>query len=366
MFCEFFCHKNARTMAFAWLGLVVFIVHSLFKAYLKRALNEWYRRFYDHLGAHVERHADVESSSGGEFDYVRDELADARDTVSADLVDFVILVIPAVFVHPVASFIRNHWVFAWRLALVRSYLDRWESAEVTIEGAAQRVHEDTQRLSRGIHGVVVTIIDSALTLAIFVPLLHERSPLLMQVAMTAAFAGIGVSIFVGRRLVGLEVKNQVVEGQLRTQLVQLELDTEAIRQNGSIGAAFIMVLHRLWENYSQLYKNFAFFNLWLSFFDQAMVVLPYIIAAPLLFAIDLEQAITLGELTSSMNAFDKVFGSISVISDQFTDITDFWSVVRRLREFERNLHERKSPPVKLPAMELVEPVPESADAWADE
>jgi peptide/bleomycin uptake transporter len=360
MFREYFLNKNGKVTSFAWIGLAVFVAHSLFKAYLKRALNEWYRRFYDHLGMHVERHATDFASGDAQA------LADARTTITEDLVDFVIIVAPAVLVHPAASFCRNHWVFQWRLALMNSYLKRWDTAEQTIEGAAQRVHEDTQRLARGIHSVVMTIIDSFLTLVIFVPLLNERSPLLMQVALSAAVGGIGISILVGRHLVGLEVKNQQVEGALRTQLVQLELDAEAVRQTGSIRGAFILVIERLYENYYRLYKNFAFFGLWLSFYDQMMVVLPYIITAPMLFATNPDDAITLGKLTSSMNAFDKVFGSISVISESFTDITDFWSVVRRLREFERNLVGRKAPASsRLPELELVDAMPETNGEWQD-
>lgn len=351
MFREYFYNRDRLTTACAWSGLVVFLLHSLYKAWLKRAINSWYKTFYDHLGAHVERRivGEHDSGSGDAYD-VDEELAHARAAVMKDLLNFAILVAPAVAIHPTASYIRNRWAFAWRCSLMDSYLQRWTTAGEAIEGSAQRVHEDTQRFGSGIHSIVMTIIDSALTLAIFIPLLNERDPMLMKVALAAAFGGIGVSIVVGRHLVGLEVANQKVEGALRTKLVKLELDVRSVNENGGIRTAFNDVIQRLRENYFRLYKNFFFFSWWLSSYDQFMVVCPYFFAAPRLFALNPDNAITLGELTSAMNAFDKVFGSISVISENFTAITDFWSVVRRLRQFERNLGQR--PPMLV--VELVD------------
>ena len=37
---------------------------------------------------------------------------------------------------------------------MRSYLDRWNTQVPAIEGASQRVHEDTQRFAAGIHSCV--------------------------------------------------------------------------------------------------------------------------------------------------------------------------------------------------------------------
>ena len=55
MLREFFCSGPPRRLAFAWCGLLIFIAHALFKAWLKWALNRWYTDFYDVLGdAHAE------------------------------------------------------------------------------------------------------------------------------------------------------------------------------------------------------------------------------------------------------------------------------------------------------------------------
>lgn len=375
MLREYFCHRKKSTTAFAWGGLLVFVGHQLFRAYLKRAINAWYETFYDLLGSHISREIGVRSANelaalgwNVTFDSnatnatnatlagnltdaewasrmarmadsyeaadVADSLADARAQVWAELLNFAMLVAPAVLIHPVAGLVRNMWVLWWRLALTRSYLGRWNAKTSTLEGAAQRVHEDCMRFGRGIHGVVAQSLDSILTLALFAPLLYDRDPMLMYLALGTATGGIGVSALVGRHLVGLEVQNQRVEAALRTDLVKLELDIESVRQNGSIPAAFYMVIDRLVANYRRLYANFFVFGFWLSAFEQTMTVLPYVVLAPRLFAADPADALTLGQLTASASAFDKVFSAITVISDDWMSITEFLSVVRRLRQFE--------------------------------
>ena len=65
-----------------------------------------------------------------------------------------------------------------------------------------------------------------------------------------------------------------------------------------------------------------------------MVIFPYVIAAPLLFAEDPSHQITLGTLVQMSNSFDKVFSSLSVVSENWGEINEFRSVIVRLRQFE--------------------------------
>ena len=79
-------------------------------------------------------------------------------------------------------------------------------------------------------------------------------------------------------------------------------------------------------------------NTWLSFYDQVMTLLPYFVAAPLLFAADPERRITLGTLIQMSNSFEKVFSSLSVVAENWGAVNEFRSVLVRLREFERQLY----------------------------
>ena len=74
-----------------------------------------------------------------------------------------------------------------------------------IEGASQRVHEDTQRFVSGIQTCVSVLLESMLTLTIFCPVLYNLDPNLMGIAVAAAAGGLAVSVIVGWPLVGLEV-----------------------------------------------------------------------------------------------------------------------------------------------------------------
>lgn len=128
-----------------------------------------------------------------------------RAHVYASLWDFANIVMPAVVVHPFAGLVRNWWIFSWRRVLMRSYLHRWNTHIPAIEGASQRVHEDTQRFAAGIQSCVATVLQSLFTLGVFCPVLYDLDPTLMGVAAAAAVGGLSVSVVVGWPLVGLEV-----------------------------------------------------------------------------------------------------------------------------------------------------------------
>ena len=70
---------------------------------------------------------------------------------------------------------------------------------------------------------------------------------------------------------------------------------------------FRNTLESLQKNYFALFKHFGVLNFWLSLFDQVMVIAPYALVAPLVFASDPEKRITLGTLIKLSNSFEKVF-----------------------------------------------------------
>ena len=164
---------------------------------------------------------------------------------------------------------------------------------------------------------------------------------LFAIAVSGALGGILTSALVGRKLVGLEVANQKIEARLRTKLVLLaERPDEA--PPPPVSNSFQMVLKDMWQNYHRLFTEFVWMNTWLSTFDQAWVIIPYVLCAPLLFADDPSRRISLGTLVATSNAFGKVFDSLAVLSDAWPAVNAFRSVVRRLREFEAKVYENKS------------------------
>lgn len=356
MIREYFSDPAHRV--FAWAGLVIFLAHQGFKAYLAAAINAWYGRFYDLLQTHVQDAAvalgEVASGENGSADPMSgigmlkaDEFAEARERVWAQLVEFAWFVAPAVVIHPIAGLIRNWWVFRWRRTLMKAYLTRWNTQIPAIEGASQRVHEDTMRFASGIHTCVAMVVHSVLTLIVFCPILFGIDPSLMGMAIAAAIGGLGISIVLGWPLVDLEVKNQVVEAKLRRQLVLLEATPMEVHKCGTPYTSFISIFSSLTHNYGRLYLAFTLLGTWLSGFDQAAILFPYLAAAPRLFASNPSYRLTLGELVKISNAFGKVFDAMNVISDNWLAVNEWRSVLRRLREFERDATSHTTPSARL-------------------
>ena len=146
------------------------------------------------------------------------------------------------------------------------------------------------------------------------------------------------------------MQNQLVEALLRKDLVLLETTPAVIvgqtivQQQYAPWRFFEETLRRLYRNYHALFRHFSLLNTWLSFYDQVMTLLPYFVAAPLLFAADPERRITLGTLIQMSNSFEKVFSSLSVVAENWGAVNEFRSVLVRLREFERKLYHGGAPP----------------------
>ena len=375
----------------AWLGLAVVLAYSAFAAYIKSLLNEFYNDFYDLMQISgtllVQSQADAGSGGDGGVDESTSgdqltELSALRGRVYEQLVSFGYIVAPLVFASPMAKWVRSEWSFAWRVALMRSYLSAWDVHADVIEGAAQRLHEDTQRFCNALQGCLAIVLDAFFTLGVFAPILVDlgnkvpppfelgalRSGWLLVAAYLAASVSLFGAFIVGKHLVQLEVENQRTEAGLRRDLVILEASPASLLGDGASVAAynrpsspaqqgrglhqpllfFNLTLKRLAENYHRLFRNFAALNLWLSFFDQVLIIAPYAFAAPLLFADNPEDRITLGVLVKLTNSFDRVFGSLSIISENWGSVNEFRSVVQRLREFERQLYANKRPAPSLP------------------
>ena len=261
MFLEFFClsrhprdpQRSRADVVFAWAGLLVFVAQQAYRALLKWQLNAWYKSFYDLLGEGEGIDRDVGSAEDPHtaLGKIVGELAHKRQQVWDELGKFALIVLPAVFIHPLASWFRNVWVLRWRVAMVESYVSRWDVSKSPIEGASQRIHEDTSRFASGMHTCVATLLDAIFTLAIFVPTLYALDPQLAYVAVATAVGGVGVSAIVGRRLVTLEVNNQAAEAAFRRELVVLEVDPHLVdlSSNDTPLVVFRKLIDNLIDNY---------------------------------------------------------------------------------------------------------------------
>lgn len=308
---------NKEWALWAWGGLVFLLGITWFQVYLTVLLNAWYGQFYDIL-----------------------QKSDDIDAFWQSMVDFSFIAIPYIFVAMFAFYFAQHYAFRWRQAITYYYLPHWEKAEHSIEGASQRIQQDTYEFSKSLESLGLGLFKALLTLIAFIPILWGLSEnisipwlsdiegSLVWVALITSLGGILISYFVGIKLPGLEYNNQKVEAAYRKHLVYSE-DDKSYAQMPSLVELFT----GLRTNYFRIFNHYSYFSLWSNLYGQVMIILPYLLMAPSLFT----GAITLGVVTQTGNAFGKVNDSFSYLIDRWTDITKFLSVIKRLQEFEKAL-----------------------------
>ncbi|OFX02695.1 MAG: microcin B17 transporter [Alphaproteobacteria bacterium RIFCSPHIGHO2_12_FULL_66_14] len=236
-----------------------------------------------------------------------------------------------------AAFVTSHYVFRWRTAMNDYYVDNWHRLR-HIEGASQRIQEDTQRFAQTLEQLGASLIDALMTLIAFLPILWVLSahvkelPLIGEVPQALVFvaviwAALGTALLMvaGIRLPGLEFRNQRVEAAYRKELVLGEDDA---------GRAQPPTLQELFRNvranYFRLYFNFLYFNVVRYGYLQASVLVPYIALAPSIVA----GGMTLGVMQQIIRAFGRVEGSFQYLVRSWTTIVSLISIYKRLRAFE--------------------------------
>lgn len=315
MLKSFFGTKEWRL--WSWGGLVFLFILTLIQVEITVKLNYWYGTFYDIL-----------------------QKADDIDAFWQSMVDFTWIVIPYIFVVVLSLYFAQHYSFRWRQALTLHYLPYWEKTNGTIEGASQRIQQDTYEFAKSLESLGLGVFRALLTLVTFIPILwtlsakvslpiiSEISGSMVWVALITSIGGIIISYFVGIKLPNLEYNNQKVEAAYRKQLVLSEDD-----KNYAKLPDLLELFIGLRVNYFKMFNHYSYFSIWSNSYGQVMIVIPYLIMAPSLFT----GIVTLGIISQTGNAFGKVNDSFSYLIDRWTDITKFLSVIKRLREFEQKL-----------------------------
>ena len=243
----------------------------------------------------------------------------------------------------ITAFITSHYIFRWRTAMNDYYVANWQRLR-HIEGASQRVQEDTMRFAETLEGLGARLIDALMTLIAFLPILWGLSayvkglPLIGEVPQALVFvaiiwAAIGTALLAvaGIRLPGLEFRNQRVEAAYRKELVLGE-DNAGRAQPPTLGALFRDVR----ANYFRLYLNFLYFNIARYGYLQASVLVPYVALAPSIVA----GGLTLGVMNQTIRAFGRVEGSFQYLVNSWSTIVTLISIYKRLKAFEAMMSDR--------------------------
>ena len=244
------------------------------------------------------------------------------------------------------EFFIRHYVFRWRTAMNNYYMDRWPRLR-HIEGAAQRVQEDTMRFARIMEGLGVSFMRSIMTLFAFLPLLWGLSqhvtelpwigPIdhaLVYVAIVSAAGGTALLALVGIKLPGLEFDIQKVEAAYRKELVFGE-DYEERADPPRVRELFGNVR----KTYFRYYLHYFYFDIAKWSYLQAAVMLPYVALAPTIVA----GVVTLGVIQQILRAFDRVEGSFQFLVHSWSVIVELISIYKRLKAFESQIRDESDP-----------------------
>lgn len=310
-------HPWARWSIF---GSAFIIFATYFQVEVSVAINNWYGPFYDLVQRALSQ-----------------PFAVTAPQFYAMLLTFAGIAFVAVAMAFLTRFFVSHYIFRWRTAMNDHYMARWSDIR-SVEGASQRVQDDTMRFSVTLEGLGMDLVNSVMTLIAFLPVLMRLSsdvsdlPIigeipnsLVIVAVVWSLFGTGFLALVGIRLPGLYYQNQLVEAGYRKELVYGEDDLSRA-QPPTVAAIFAQVR----RNYFRLYLHYMYFNIARTFYLQADNIFAFVVLAPTIVA----ARITFGTLQQILNAFDQVRMSFQYLVNSWTTIIELMSIYKRLRELD--------------------------------
>ena len=302
---------------------IIFV--TWFQVQLDVMINNWFGRFYDTVQQALATPGSV-----------------SQETFFGHLATFAGIALVAITVAVITRFMVSHYIFRWRTAMNDYYVANWDRLR-HIEGASQRVQEDTMRFAGIMESLGVSLIDSLMTLIAFLPILWGLSAhvtelpfigaipqALVFVAILWSVVGTALLALAGIRLPGLEFRNQRVEAAYRKELVIGE-DHATRAQPPTLDVLFRDVR----QNYFRLYLNYLYFNIVRYGYLQAGVLVPYIALAPTIVA----GGITLGVMQQIIRAFGRVENSFQYLVNSWTTIVELMSIYKRLKAFEATLRD---------------------------
>jgi peptide/bleomycin uptake transporter len=308
------------------LGSALILFAAYFQVQVSVAINRWYGPFYDLIQAALSKSSPI-----------------TLEQFYNQLATFAQFAFIAVAVGVLTRFFVSHYIFRWRSAMNHYYTEHWDKLR-SIEGASQRVQEDTMRFASTMEGLGVSFIDALLTLVAFLPVLVRLSsnvielPLIGHIPQPLVFAAIAWSVLgtaflalIGIRLPGLEFGNQRVEAAYRKELVFGEEDP-----NRATPPTLNELFAAVRRNYFRLYLNFMYFNIGRIIYLQTDDIFPYILLGPTI----VTGKITLGAMNQILNAFSQVRSSFQYLVNSWSTIVELISIYKRLHAFEARIEGR--------------------------
>lgn len=317
--------KQTKYALWAYLGTAFILSTLWFQVKIDVKINEWFGSFYDMIQKAL---AEPGAVTMGEY--------------WSNLASFGWLAAMWITLGLMGSFFTAHYLFRWRASMVEWYHSVYDKAR-TIEGASQRVQEDTVKFARIVEGLGVSLIESIMVLVEFFPILlglgagitvlyfGEWEYGLVTAALVWSVGGTLLLVVAGwlLRLVGVEYDIQAKEAAYRKHLVKMEDD----------GTMSPKPLVELFDDVRKIhfrsYFQYLKFNVLRMAYLQVNVLTAYIFLAPAIVG----GLISLGVMQQIIRAFGRVEGSMQFILKSWPTIIELISVAKRLREFEKKINE---------------------------
>ncbi|NNP67804.1 peptide antibiotic transporter SbmA [Acinetobacter sp. Ac_5812] len=315
------CSDN-KWQAWSIWGSAFILFNIWFSVQVDVVINAWYQPFYNLIQKMV-------SSGGGELNLLYTEM-----------LTFIFIAMVYVTIAVLNLFFVSHYIFRWRTAMNEYYTQFWDRLR-HIEGASQRVQEDTMRFAKTSESLGVSFIEAIMTLIAFLPILLQLSvhvkvlPVVGEIPHALMIAALGWAIFgtvvlmlVGYKLPGLEFNNQKVEAAYRKELVYGE-----DHANRADPLTLKELFSKVRLNYFKLYFHYTYFNLVRIWYLQLDNLYGIFILAPSIAA----GAVTLGIMMQILNVFQQVRKSFQYLITSWPTIIELLSIYKRLKAFEKTL-----------------------------
>ncbi|AGA65291.1 SbmA protein [Liberibacter crescens BT-1] len=309
-------------------GSSCIIFSTFIQVELSVVINAWYGPFWDLIQSAVSKPGSVKLS----------EFYSSMWTIVEVLLLMVLL-------NTITSFLVSHYIFRWRNAMSDYYLKNWSFLR-EIEGASQRIQEDTMRFSMIVEGLAIDFVENIMTLIAFTPIFIMLSKHVMElpiigiipypllfVAVFWSLFGTVILFLVGWKLPGLGFKNQKVEAAFRKELVYGEDDS--MRASPEITRK---LFNDIRKNYLMMYFHYLYFNVVKYLYLQLDVIIPYVVLGPTI----ISGKVSLGIITQIMSAFSKVRSSFQYLVSSWSTIIELISIYKRLSSFEKTLENKTS------------------------
>ena len=319
--------------------LVAVVILNLITVSINVRFNSWYKDFYNALQ---------------EYDW--SEFWRQFGIFGALALVFIVVSVYAAYLQRILHIRWRRWLTErfLRSWLGDQAYYRMQLKQATTDNPDQRIQEDLNSFATITLGLSLGLLNAAVTLLSFLSILWALSgaltiPLgggvsiavpgyMVFAALIYAVIGTLLTRWIGNPLVRLTFDQQRFEADFRFSMVRLRENAENVAFYGGEAReldTFLSRFARVVGNWWGIIKRRKRLSWFTYGYDQVAIVFPYLVAAPRYFS----KTIQLGGLMQIAQAFRQVQESLSFIVSSYTEIAEYQAVVQRLSGFRARMDE---------------------------